>query len=92
MAAECVKVIVRCRPMNEREKALKCKTVVNIDSNLALCVISNPSEDNAVPKSFTFDGAYDINSSTEEIYSDIAYPLIEVSVCFLLFIQWLCHN
>lgn len=77
MAAECVKVIVRCRPMNEREKSLKCKTVLNIDSNLALCVMSNPNEDNAVPKSFTFDGAYDINSSTEEIYNDIAYPLIE---------------
>lgn len=82
MAAECVKVIVRCRPMNEREKSLKCKTVLNIDSNLALCVMSNPNEDNAVPKSFTFDGAYDINSSTEEIYSDIAYPLIEVSFFF----------
>lgn len=77
MAAECVKVIVRCRPMNEREHSLKCKTAITIDSNLALCVLSNPNEDNAIPKSFTFDGAYDIHSSTEEIYSDIAYPLIE---------------
>jgi len=81
--AEAVKVIVRCRPMNEREKGLKCGTVVDIDGQMARCSITNPDDRNAPPKTFTFDGAYDTASSTEQIYADIGFPLVEVS--FLLF-------
>lgn len=32
------------------------------------------------PKQFTFDGAYYTNSTTEQIYNDIAYPLVEVGL------------
>ena len=76
--AESVKVIVRCRPMNGREKGLSCKEVVNIDTRTALCAITNPGDKKAPPKSFTFDGAYDVNSTTEQIYADIGFPLVEV--------------
>ncbi|GFO29443.1 kinesin-like protein, partial [Plakobranchus ocellatus] len=75
--AECVKVIVRCRPMNTREKDLKCKTVVSMDSKRGQCSIVNPGDQKAPPKSFTFDGAYFIDSTTEQIYNEIAYPLVE---------------
>jgi len=84
--AEAVKVIVRCRPMNERERGLKCGTVVDIDGQMARCSITNPDDRNAPPKTFTFDGAYDTASSTEQIYADIGFPLVEVS--FLLFPSW----
>jgi len=76
--AEAVKVIVRCRPMNEREKGLKCKDVVDIDGRMARCSITNPDDRSAPPKTFTFDGAYDTASSTEQIYADIGFPLVEV--------------
>ena len=76
--AESVKVIVRCRPMNTREKDLKCAEVVAMDSKLFACSISNPADKKTPPKRFTFDGAYGTDSTTEQIYNDIGFPLVEV--------------
>ncbi|XP_063152706.1 kinesin-like protein KIF17 [Candoia aspera] len=77
MASEAVKVIVRCRPLNEREKQLGCKVVVSMDSARGQCFIQNPTAEDDPPKQFTFDGAYYMNHNTEQIYNEIAYPLIE---------------
>ena len=43
------------------------------------CSISNPNEPNAPPKSFTFDGVYGPDSTTEAIYNDNGFSLVEVS-------------
>ncbi|XP_063229667.1 osmotic avoidance abnormal protein 3 [Bacillus rossius redtenbacheri] len=75
--AEAVKVIVRCRPMNTRERNLDCKNVVFMDHDMCTCSIVNPSDGSTPPKTFTFDGVYDTDSTTEQIYNEIAYPLIE---------------
>jgi len=34
MAAETVKVMVRARPMNSKEKAIDCKSIVQLDEKL----------------------------------------------------------
>ncbi|KAG7478455.1 hypothetical protein MATL_G00080820 [Megalops atlanticus] len=77
MASESVKVVVRCRPMNDREKALNCKMVVSIEPSLGQCFIEKPGATEEPPKQFTFDGAYFIHQSTEQMYNEIAYPLVE---------------
>uniref|UniRef100_A0A8C8B1Y3 Kinesin-like protein n=1 Tax=Otus sunia TaxID=257818 RepID=A0A8C8B1Y3_9STRI len=77
MASEAVKVMARCRPMNEREKALGCKAVVRTESARGQCFLQNPAAAGEPPKQFTFDGAYDQEHSTEQIYNEIAYPLVE---------------
>ncbi|XP_053545822.1 kinesin-like protein KIF17 [Bombina bombina] len=77
MASESVKVVVRCRPMNDREKEMNCQAVVTIDSSRGQCFIRKPVEDEETPKQFTFDGAYYVNHCTEQIYNEIAYPLVE---------------
>ncbi|XP_050978130.1 kinesin-like protein KIF17 isoform X1 [Labeo rohita] len=77
MASESVKVVVRCRPLNDREKAMNCKTVISIDSSHCQCFIEKPGATEEPPKQFTFDGTYYINHSTEQIYNEIAYPLVE---------------
>ncbi|GIX85946.1 hypothetical protein CEXT_768361 [Caerostris extrusa] len=41
MASETVKVIVRCRPINQRERDLGCKVIINMDSSCGLCSIVN---------------------------------------------------
>lgn len=53
--------------------------------------IQNPADLTAPSKDFTFDSAYDPKSTTECIYNDICYPLVEVSLniywefyCFIL--------
>ncbi|OCT56960.1 kinesin-like protein KIF17 isoform X2 [Xenopus laevis] len=77
MASECVKVLVRCRPMNPRELQLKCQSVISMDSTRGQCFISKPQGGEQTPKQFTFDGAYYTEHCTEIIYNQIAYPLVE---------------
>ena len=49
-----------------------------MDGARGQCSIVNPDDEKAPPKTFTFDGAYFVDSTTESIYADIAYPLVEV--------------
>ncbi|XP_077007115.1 kinesin-like protein KIF17 isoform X2 [Tamandua tetradactyla] len=77
MASESVKVVVRCRPMNQRERELNCQPVVTVDCARGQCFIQNPGAADEPPKQFTFDGAYYMDHVTEQIYNEIAYPLVE---------------
>ncbi|XP_004377224.1 kinesin-like protein KIF17 isoform X1 [Trichechus manatus latirostris] len=77
MASESVKVVVRCRPMNQRERELNCQPVVTVDCARGQCFIQNPDAADEPPKQFTFDGAYYMDHFTEQIYNEIAYPLVE---------------
>ncbi|XP_072831320.1 kinesin-like protein KIF17 isoform X7 [Vicugna pacos] len=77
MASESVKVVVRCRPMNQRERELNCQPVVTVDSARGQCFIQNPAAVDQPAKQFTFDGAYYMDHFTEQIYNEIAYPLVE---------------
>ncbi|XP_058813246.1 osmotic avoidance abnormal protein 3 [Topomyia yanbarensis] len=73
--AENVKVVVRCRPMNKREQQAGCKNITQIDN--AAVNLDNPNDKSAPQKSFKFDSAYGYAATTENIYSDICYPLVE---------------
>ncbi|XP_041129362.1 kinesin-like protein KIF17 [Polyodon spathula] len=77
MTSESVKVVVRCRPMNERERALNCKAAVTMDSARCQCFIQKPGATNEPPKQFTFDGTYYTDQTTEQMYNEIAYLLVE---------------
>ncbi|XP_029287751.1 LOW QUALITY PROTEIN: kinesin-like protein KIF17 [Cottoperca gobio] len=77
MGSESVKVVVRCRPLNDREKALGSKTVLSIDLHRCQCFIEKPGAVDEPPKQFTFDGTYFIDQTTEQMYNEIAYPLVE---------------
>lgn len=52
--------------------------MVQLNNERCTCSLLNPSDYYAPPKVFTFDGVYGENSTTEQIYNEIAYPLIEV--------------
>ena len=41
------------------------------------------------PKTFTFDGVYDQQSTTEQIYMDTVYPLVEVFIASLRLVMGL---
>ncbi|KAL4622505.1 kinesin-like protein KIF17 isoform X1 [Arapaima gigas] len=77
MSSESVKVVVRCRPMNARERALGCKTVVSMEPSRCQCFIEKPGAPEEPAKQFTFDGAYFSQHSTEQLYNEVAYPLVE---------------
>uniref|UniRef100_A0A3Q3B2I3 Kinesin-like protein n=1 Tax=Kryptolebias marmoratus TaxID=37003 RepID=A0A3Q3B2I3_KRYMA len=77
MGSESVKVVVRCRPLNDREKALNSKMVLSMDLDRCQCFIEKPGAVDEPPKQFTFDGTYYIDQTTEQLYNEIAYPLVE---------------
>lgn len=88
MGSESVKVVVRCRPLNDREKALGSKMVLSMDLHRCQCFLVKTGVVDEPPKQFTFDGTYFIDQTTEQMYNEIAYPLVEVSCLFCL--QWQC--
>lgn len=42
------------------------------------CAIVNSAEPGAPPKQFTFDGVYYIDSTSEQLYNEMVFPLVEV--------------
>lgn len=79
MGSESVKVVVRCRPLNDREKALGSKMVLSMDLHRCQCFIEKPGAADEPPKQFTFDGTYFTDQTTEQMYNEISYALVEVS-------------
>ncbi|XP_031157829.1 kinesin-like protein KIF17 isoform X2 [Sander lucioperca] len=77
MGSESVKVVVRCRPLNDREKALGSKMVLSMDLHRCQCFLVKTGVVDEPPKQFTFDGTYFIDQTTEQMYNEIAYPLVE---------------
>lgn len=55
------------------------QNILLMDSECCTCSIANPNDSTAPPKSFTFDSVYSVVSTTEQIYNDIVYPLVEVT-------------
>uniref|UniRef100_A0A8D3C7M9 Kinesin-like protein n=1 Tax=Scophthalmus maximus TaxID=52904 RepID=A0A8D3C7M9_SCOMX len=76
---ESVKVVVRCRPMNEKERAAKFEPVVSVDVKLGQIMVRNPREASASepPKVFTFDSVYDWNSKQIDLYDETFRPLVD---------------
>ncbi|KAK9515774.1 hypothetical protein VZT92_026392 [Zoarces viviparus] len=82
-SSETVKVVVRCRPMNEKERDAKFGRVVAVDVKLGQILVRNPKEASSSdhPKVFTFDSVYDWNSKQIDLYDETFRPLVD-SVLF----------
>ena len=74
---DCVVVVVRCRPMNRKEKDENCSSIINTDIKARQVYIRNPHDLNDEPKSFTFDGAYDENTQQRIFYDESCSGIIE---------------
>ena len=57
---ECIRVIIRCRPLSEQEMKDSREVVVKMNKETGEVLIQKPSDD--IPKVFTFDSVYDWNS------------------------------
>lgn len=69
-----VKVAVRARPLNPREKEQNSQVILKmIDGKL--CQITKPGD--AKPQEFTFDHAYDMDTTTEKVYEDLGVPILQ---------------
>ncbi|CAF1072642.1 unnamed protein product [Adineta ricciae] len=75
--AETVRVIVRCRPMNQRELDLNCQTIISMNTKINQVLLENIEQSNEPPKQFTFDAVYAEDSITENLYAESVFPLVE---------------
>ncbi|XP_044316591.1 osmotic avoidance abnormal protein 3 [Drosophila rhopaloa] len=76
--SENIKVVVRCRPMNQMENESKCENIVEINE-YAVSVI-NPLARHIPKKMFIFDSAYNMITNTDEIYNEMCYSLVESTI------------
>ncbi|KAJ8921643.1 hypothetical protein NQ315_010552 [Exocentrus adspersus] len=75
---ESVQVIVRCRPLSEKELEAKCVSVVKIYPTRGVIEVENPKarSENEKNKIFTYDAVYDENSIQQNIYDETVRPLV----------------
>lgn len=77
-SAECVKVVVRCRPLDEKEIRDGHERIVDIDVNKGCITIHNPKGSNTEPpRNFTFDAVYDWNSKQRDLYDETFRDLVQ---------------
>ncbi|GAB6025282.1 Kinesin-like protein kif3b [Chamberlinius hualienensis] len=74
---ECVKVIVRCRPMSEKETMEGYKRVVDMNISRGLVELKQGKDADSGVKAFTFDAVYDWNSKQQELYDETFRGLVE---------------
>jgi hypothetical protein len=75
---ECVKVVVRCRPLNSTEIADNRQVIVAVDQKRGEIKIQNLKGDTGeAEKVFAFDKVFDSNSNQEQVYKDTAFPIVE---------------
>jgi hypothetical protein len=72
---ECIRVIIRCRPLSEQEVKDGRELAVKMNFKTGEVIVNKPGEE--IPKVFTFDSVYDWTSEQETIFAETAYPIIE---------------
>ncbi|CAK1589368.1 unnamed protein product [Parnassius mnemosyne] len=70
---ECVKVVVRCRPLSQKEKNEGYEEVVKVWPERGAVQVYNPKGED---KLFTYDAAYDCTADTQTIYDEMVRPLV----------------
>ncbi|KAF2896660.1 hypothetical protein ILUMI_09509 [Ignelater luminosus] len=75
---ESVQVVVRCRPISQKESDSGCTTVVNVFPSRGVIEVQNPNakSENEKTKMFTYDAVYDMSSTQQSIYDETVRPLV----------------
>jgi len=74
---DCIQVVVRCRPLNKKEKTENRGSIVDIDMESRQIAIVNPANRDEAPKTFAFDAVYDENTIQRTFYEESCFNLVE---------------
>ena len=74
--SECVKVAVRCRPMNTKEIERGSGCVVDCNETNKTVTLQTVGDDMSGRK-FTYDYVYGVDSTQKQVYDEAAYGLVE---------------
>uniref|UniRef100_A0A667YL99 Kinesin-like protein n=1 Tax=Myripristis murdjan TaxID=586833 RepID=A0A667YL99_9TELE len=72
-----VKVVVRCRPLNQKEKMMGHKQAVSVDEIRGTITVNKLETSNEPPKTFTFDTVFGPDSKQLDVYNLTARPIID---------------
>ncbi|KAK3558341.1 hypothetical protein QTP86_017253, partial [Hemibagrus guttatus] len=72
-----VKVVVRCRPLNQKEKMMGYKQSVTVDEIRGTITVNKLETPNEPPKTFTFDTVFSPDSKQLDVYNLTARPIID---------------
>jgi len=70
-----VKVVVRCRPLNSKEKDKKERVIVHFDAGACQVHVSKP--DGQPGKTFTFDTVFPIGTTQKTIWGETAQSIVD---------------
>ncbi|XP_073827226.1 kinesin-like protein 68D [Musca autumnalis] len=74
---ECVQVVVRCRPMSNKERSEGYDEVISVYPKRGVIEISNQTETQKEQrKVFTYDAVYDPGASQTTVYNEVVFPLV----------------
>ena len=74
MSTEAIRVCLRCRPFNEKEKAQGYSRIVDFDSPTSLSIVNPRNQDDK--KQFTFDAVFSEQSEQVAVYEATARPIV----------------
>ncbi|XP_074529546.1 kinesin-like protein KIF3A isoform X2 [Halichoeres trimaculatus] len=72
-----VKVVVRCRPLNQKEKMMGNKQAVIVDEIRGTITVNKLETPQEPPKTFTFDTVFGPDSKQLDVYNLTARPIID---------------
>uniref|UniRef100_A0A3P8WGA3 Kinesin-like protein n=1 Tax=Cynoglossus semilaevis TaxID=244447 RepID=A0A3P8WGA3_CYNSE len=72
-----VKVVVRCRPLNQKEKMMSHKQAVTVDEIRGTITVNRLETPQEPPKTFTFDTVFGQDSKQLDVYNLTARPIID---------------
>ncbi|XP_067000347.1 kinesin-like protein KIF3A [Anabrus simplex] len=75
---ENVRVVVRVRPLSEKETEAGFRLITKVDSVNGTVAVENPqAADGEPPKMFTFDSVFDMDSRQMDVYNETARPIVD---------------
>jgi kinesin family protein 3/17 len=75
---ESVQVMVRCRPLNEQEKASKQQNIVSVDAATGQVTVQDPEgRGSEGERHYTFDAVFDEKCSQSDIFTTAALPIVD---------------
>lgn len=72
-----VKVVVRCRPLNQKEAMMGHKQAVTVDEIRGTITVNKLETPHEPPKTFTFDTVFGQESKQLDVYNLTARPIID---------------
>ncbi|XP_037635231.1 kinesin-like protein KIF3A isoform X5 [Sebastes umbrosus] len=72
-----VKVVVRCRPLNQKEKMMSHRQAVTVDEHRGTITVNKLETPHEPPKTFTFDTVFGQESKQLDVYNLTARPIVD---------------